>query len=101
MEKVPGVSLAELWDGLDVIQRYNIIERVVSMEKDLASLEFPAYGALYLRSSIHNIPDLEQMHISETLDCKQLFSIARNVNAGPRQSLILSLFPLIHRLTQP
>ena len=37
--------------GLSSLQRYNIIEKVVTMEMELASLEFPAYGALYLHES--------------------------------------------------
>ncbi|KAL1989377.1 hypothetical protein VTN96DRAFT_139 [Rasamsonia emersonii] len=52
MEKIPGVALSERWETMNTMQHYKIIERIVEMEKELGSLEFPAYGSLYLRDSV-------------------------------------------------
>lgn len=52
MEKVPGVSLAERWETMNILERYKIIDRIVEMEKELEGLKFPAYGSLFLRESL-------------------------------------------------
>jgi hypothetical protein len=49
MEKVPGVALAERWESMSTLDRYEVIDQVVQMEKELESLVFPAYGSIFLR----------------------------------------------------
>ena len=83
MEKIPGVALTELWDGLSTSERYSIIERIVAMEKELANLKFPAYEALYLRDSIP--AGLKTFHLPKTLDREELFCIGKSADAEPCQ----------------
>lgn len=94
MEKFPGVALTEVWDGLSFLERYNIIERIVAMEKELANLEFPAYGALYLKDSIP--AGLKQFPLPSTRESAELFCVGPNMDAGPCQFLTQFWFPLLN-----
>lgn len=81
MEKVSGVTLAEVWDGLSSLERYNIIERILAMEKELASLEFPAYGALYLQDSVPI--GLKRFPLPNMVESAELFCVGRNMDTEP------------------
>lgn len=50
MSKAEGVSLGEKWLDMPRKDKQKVIDRVVDIESELASLDFPAYGNLYLRS---------------------------------------------------
>ena len=89
MEKIPGVTLAEVWDGLSSLERYNIIERILAMEKELASLEFPAYGALYLQDSVPIGP--KRFPLPNMLESAELFCVGRNMDTEPCQFKAISV----------
>ena len=55
LEKVAGVPLSEKWDDMSDVDRYKLIERVVEVETELASLRFPAYGSLYFADFLPDI----------------------------------------------
>jgi hypothetical protein len=73
MEKIPGVALAERWETMNSLQRYNVIGRIIEMEQELGSLEFPAYGSLYLRDSVPD--ELHRHPLPSALDPAGLFCI--------------------------
>ncbi|PGH23787.1 hypothetical protein AJ80_02217 [Polytolypa hystricis UAMH7299] len=52
MEKIRGIPLAQRWETMNTLERFKIIDQIVEMERELGSLEFPAYGGLYLRDSM-------------------------------------------------
>ncbi|KAL8901341.1 MAG: hypothetical protein Q9207_005255 [Kuettlingeria erythrocarpa] len=54
MEKAPGVQLYKVWDEIQDYHRLRLIESLTKMEHQLAAIQFPAYGGLYLRHSISN-----------------------------------------------
>ncbi|RAK71781.1 uncharacterized protein BO72DRAFT_416407 [Aspergillus fijiensis CBS 313.89] len=83
MEKTPGVALYGIWEGLSTLQRYSIIEKVVAMEKELACLEFSAYGALYLRGS--EPANLRYHPVSDALDSADSFCVGPLCNARSKQ----------------
>lgn len=60
MEKIRGVALADRWETMSSLERYKVVDRIVAMEKELSSINFPAYGCLYLRDSVphdcHHLP---------------------------------------------
>ncbi|KAM5437911.1 hypothetical protein MaudCBS49596_006474 [Microsporum audouinii] len=58
MEKAKGVQLTRVWEGLPDTSRLEIIKSLVLVEKQLLSLQFPAYGNLYFRRSIPNLPQI-------------------------------------------
>ncbi|KAJ5873647.1 uncharacterized protein N7473_013206 [Penicillium subrubescens] len=84
-EKVPGVTLSKSWDSLQPLDQYHIIERIVQIERALARLDFPAYGALYLREFYP--ADLKKISISDTLDRDHLFCVGKTVDAEPCETL--------------
>lgn len=49
LEKIPGVALAERWETNEHFAALKIIDKIVEMEKELKSLEYPAYGSLEIR----------------------------------------------------
>ncbi|KAL3456015.1 phosphotransferase family protein [Aspergillus heterothallicus] len=73
MEKIAGISLAEAWESMQTADRYEVIEQIVQMEKELAGLEFPAYGGLYLRGALSS--SVPQYALSQELDPQGVFCI--------------------------
>ncbi|KAL2859814.1 uncharacterized protein BJX67DRAFT_376029 [Aspergillus lucknowensis] len=73
MEKIGGVALAETWAAMNTLERYKIIDQVVQVEKELASIVFPAYGSLFLRESLP--ATIRQYPLPPELDPDELFCI--------------------------
>ncbi|KFX96260.1 hypothetical protein V490_03455 [Pseudogymnoascus sp. VKM F-3557] len=55
MEKAGGVPLFQQWGNMTEFSKLELIKGLTKLEKQLASVQFPAYGSLYLRDSC---PDL-------------------------------------------
>ncbi|KAE8313775.1 hypothetical protein BDV41DRAFT_564168 [Aspergillus transmontanensis] len=51
MEKARGRQLVEVWGDMDQLQRFKFIKNLARLESQLASLESPGYGNLYMRPS--------------------------------------------------
>ncbi|KDB22282.1 hypothetical protein H109_05808 [Trichophyton interdigitale MR816] len=78
LEKAKGVQLTEVWGRLPESGRLDIIKGLVMIEKQLLSLQFPAYGNLYFR---HSIPNLPHVPLDKELDPSSQYCI------GPAASL--------------
>jgi hypothetical protein len=66
MENAEGTQLFKVWGGMNDSIRLCLIERLTKLENQLASIEFPAYGGLYLRDSISD--DVKAQHLNATID---------------------------------
>lgn len=55
MEKAAGVPLFKIWGEIPEYQRLDLIKALTILEFQLSSIQLPAYGSLYLRSSCGNI----------------------------------------------
>jgi hypothetical protein len=44
MEKARGYQLGEVWGEMNQLQKYKVIQNLVMLESQLASLKFPGYG---------------------------------------------------------
>lgn len=73
MEKIPGVALAERWETMKTLERYKVIDQIVEMEKELASLQLPAYGSLFLRESVPS--EYRHYTLPLALDPAKLFCV--------------------------
>jgi hypothetical protein len=73
MEKIAGVPLAERWETMKILERYKAIDRIVEMEKELGSLQFPAYGSLFLRESVPS--EYHRYTLPPALDPAELFCV--------------------------
>lgn len=51
MEKAAGVQLFQIWGEVSQSDRLERVKRLTVLERQLMSIQFPAYGGLYLRSS--------------------------------------------------
>lgn len=51
MEFIQGVRLSERWDSMDTLQRLECTKALTTMIKDMASLDYPAYGSLYFKDA--------------------------------------------------
>lgn len=80
MEKVSGMPLAERWETMSPLERYQVIDQIVDMEKELESLEFPAYGSIYLQDEVQN--GLQSYPLPSVHDPAQLFCIGPSCNRG-------------------
>ncbi|KAI9930737.1 hypothetical protein ASPWEDRAFT_471884 [Aspergillus wentii DTO 134E9] len=54
LDKSPGIQLTKVWDTLSEPDRVKLIREFAQLESKLASIEFPAYGALYMRDALPN-----------------------------------------------
>ncbi|KAF7121830.1 hypothetical protein CNMCM5793_009383 [Aspergillus hiratsukae] len=73
MEKIPGVALAEQWETMNTLECYKVIDQIVGMEKELASLQLPAYGSLFLRESVPS--EYRHYALPLALDPAKLFCV--------------------------
>ena len=44
MEKVNGRQLVDVWGEMDQLQQFKLIQNLVRLESQLASIEFPGYN---------------------------------------------------------
>ncbi|RAL01940.1 phosphotransferase family protein [Aspergillus ibericus CBS 121593] len=108
MEKIRGVPLAERWETMNTLERYQIIDRIVEMEKELLSLKFPAYGSLFLQDSLPS--EYRRCPLPTDLDPTGLFYIGpscsrahkasfdiSNSNIGPWTSILDFALSIPHR----
>ncbi|KAE8357814.1 kinase-like domain-containing protein [Aspergillus caelatus] len=73
MEKIKGIALSEIWEAMNTLERYKIIDQIVQIEKELAHISFPAYGSLFLRESLP--ATYRQYPLPPNLDPEGLFCI--------------------------
>jgi hypothetical protein len=66
MEKAPGIQLFKLWDTMGDYSRLLLIEQLTKLENEFASIQFPAYGSLYLSSS--SIANSERTPLPSDID---------------------------------
>ena len=50
IDAVPGVPLKDVWSGMTSLQHIECIESIAKLAKELCSLEFAAFGSLYLNT---------------------------------------------------
>lgn len=58
LDKSTGRQLPGVWNNLNKVDRFKLVGNFARLESKLASIRFPAYGALYLRE--HLPPRLKQ-----------------------------------------
>ncbi|TQB69797.1 hypothetical protein MPDQ_001334 [Monascus purpureus] len=73
MEKISGVPLAEIRETMSPLERYKVIDQIVDMEKELESLEFPAYGSIYLRDK--GFDEFQSCPLPSVRDPAELFCV--------------------------
>ncbi|KAI1928498.1 hypothetical protein LOZ65_001991 [Ophidiomyces ophidiicola] len=54
MEKADGVQLYKRWGKMNGTSKLSVIEQLVELESQLASINFPMFGSLYRRDSVRN-----------------------------------------------
>lgn len=58
LEKSSGRQLSEVWDDLKESEQSDLIRNFAELESKLATVDFPGYGALYLRDGLpHALPN--------------------------------------------
>jgi hypothetical protein len=67
MEKAPGVQLFKVWDAMNDSAKLTFIKQLTGLESQLASIEFPAFGSLYLSESSH-IPKDKRLILPSNTD---------------------------------
>lgn len=74
MEKAPGVQLFRVWDAMDVPEKMALIKQLTTLESQLSSIQFPAYGSLYLSDS-SSIPDDKRIFVPSNIDTSGMFFV--------------------------
>jgi hypothetical protein len=76
LEKAPGIQLFKVWGDLEGPQRFSLIKQLVEIEWQLSSIQFPAYGYLYLTESIDNPNPCERL--DKAIDSAGNYCIGRS-----------------------
>ncbi|CEJ62630.1 hypothetical protein PMG11_11125 [Penicillium brasilianum] len=50
MEKAPGIPLFQVWGTMTEFEKLQLIKNLTKLEAQLATIKFPFYGGLYLRT---------------------------------------------------
>lgn len=85
MEKTRGVPLAEKWSTLNTLQRYQLIDKILEMEKALQRLQLPAYGGLFLQESLPS--SYPRCHLPPGLDPNKQFCMGPSVDLSSTASV--------------
>ena len=73
MEKAPGLQLFEVWNDVAEADRLKLIKGLTHLERELAAIQFPAYGSLYFR---HSLPKAtESILLDSSTDPAGLFCV--------------------------
>ncbi|QSS52369.1 phosphotransferase enzyme family protein [Histoplasma capsulatum var. duboisii H88] len=56
MERAPGVPVFKIWVEMSPPRKLELIKQFNKFERELSSIQLPAYGSLYLRAFSRNIP---------------------------------------------
>ena len=105
MEHVAGIRLHERWAGMNTLQRMQCTKALSMLIRDMAQLEFPAYGSLYFEEAIDPRlrvgvaegycvgPHCGSMYWNCGTGERELYG-KRNKNHGPCQSVTLAYVSL-------
>ncbi|KAE9365715.1 phosphotransferase enzyme family protein [Stipitochalara longipes BDJ] len=52
MEEAPGTQLEDVWDGMTIFDKTNIVKGLVEIEKKLLSVSFTRYGNIYFAGDV-------------------------------------------------
>ncbi|EZF24763.1 hypothetical protein H113_02767 [Trichophyton rubrum MR1459] len=63
MEKAAGVPLFKIWGEISLSDKLELVKRLTAFERELCSLQLPAYGSLYLRSFGGGLPNFKPLGI--------------------------------------
>jgi hypothetical protein len=67
MENAPGIQLFKVWDTMNDRAKLALIKQLTNFESQLSSIQFPAYGGLYLSES-SNIPHDKRTILPSDID---------------------------------
>lgn len=97
MEKAGGVQLFKQWGEMTQLSKLGLIKALTKFENQLSSVQFPAYGSLYLRDSCPDLVRYQPLDISGDStgsycvgpSCERAYmlgsdiSLMENVDMGP------------------
>ncbi|KAL5348084.1 hypothetical protein ACLOAV_006564 [Pseudogymnoascus australis] len=101
MEKAGGVQLFKQWGEMTQLSKLGLIKALTKFENQLSSVQFPAYGSLYLRDSCPDLVRYQPLDISGDStgsycvgpSCERAYmlgsdiSLMENVDMGPWSSI--------------
>lgn len=76
MEKAAGTQLFKVWDDMPESSQLALIKKLTELESQLATLDFPALGHLYLRQSITD--EDRRTLLDSTIDPSGSYCIGRS-----------------------
>ncbi|KAI9370609.1 kinase-like domain-containing protein [Aspergillus egyptiacus] len=101
MEKVNGRQLVDVWGEMNQLQQFRMIQNLVRLECQLASLEFPGYGNVYFRRSIKHgspvIPINDDYCLGPAYNASWFPQTGNQDCAGPWSTLAKLFLALAHR----
>lgn len=71
MEKAPGIPLFQVWGTMTEFEKLQLIKNLTKLEAQLATIKFPLYGGLYLRTDTSRL----NRPLDDDIDPSQSFCI--------------------------
>lgn len=95
MEKAPGVPLFQVWGTMTEFEKLQLIKNLTRLEAQLATIRFPVYGGLYLRTDMSrsnraldgDIDPSQSFCIGPSCDRAFNTDMTLEINQGPWNSL--------------
>ncbi|KDB21349.1 hypothetical protein H109_06715 [Trichophyton interdigitale MR816] len=78
MEKAAGIPLFKIWGEISLSDKLELVKRLTAFERELCSLQLPAYGSLYLRSFGGGLPNFKPLGIEA--DPSQSYCVGRSAD---------------------
>ncbi|EGD94286.1 serine/threonine protein kinase [Trichophyton tonsurans CBS 112818] len=78
MEKAAGILLFKIWGEISLSDKLELVKRLTAFERELCSLQLPAYGSLYLRSFGGGLPNFKPLGIEA--DPSQSYCVGRSAD---------------------
>ncbi|KAK2735061.1 hypothetical protein FQN57_001341 [Myotisia sp. PD_48] len=79
MEKAPGIQGYKVWPDMKGADNIDLVQDLVNLEKQLASISFPMFGSLFLRKTIGDDYSRYQP-LSQDIDPTQSYCIGPSVD---------------------
>lgn len=73
MEKAGGVPLFSIWGDLNGSERLAVIKQLIELEAQMATIRFPAFGALYHKDSLQQSDSCQ--NLESLIDSKNMFCV--------------------------
>ncbi|EER25340.1 hypothetical protein CPC735_019470 [Coccidioides posadasii C735 delta SOWgp] len=76
MERAAGIPVFKIWGEMSQPNKLELIKQLTKFERELSSIQLPAYGSLYLRAFCGNLPGCKLLDLD--IDPSESYCVGRS-----------------------